>query len=116
MMAHTHWIKIFETEAALKNNVLPSKPYPLTVKGEKILLIYDQTTFYAVQEKCPHNGASLANGFCIGAELTCPVHRFRFNVVDGKALSGGSYALKTYPVVIQSDGVFVGVKAKWWEA
>lgn len=114
-MAAYHWIKVFDSEEALQNNVKPNSVFATTIKGEKILLVQHNNVFYAVQERCPHNGASMAHGFCLKDELTCPVHRFRFNVVDGKSVSGGSYALKTYPVVIKQEGVFVGVKAKWWE-
>lgn len=110
-----HWIKIFDSAEALRNNVVSGKPYPMALRGERLLLVCADDSFYAIQEKCPHNGASLAHGFCDKAEIVCPVHRYRFNVIDGKATAGGSFALKTYPVKIQDNGIFIGFKAKWWE-
>jgi nitrite reductase/ring-hydroxylating ferredoxin subunit len=110
-----YWVKIFESELALRNNVSEGKPYQAALRGERILIVNASDAFYAIQEKCPHNGASLAHGFCDKAEIVCPVHRYRFNVINGRATAGGSFALKTYPVKVQTDGVFIGFKAKWWE-
>ncbi len=110
-----NWFKVFDSLEALTNNVIPNRAFPIFVNGERLLLIQSDKTFYAVQEKCPHNGASLVNGICSKTEITCPVHRYRFNVIDGKAISGGSFALNTYPIKIQENGIFIGFKAKWWQ-
>lgn len=87
------------------------------LRGEKICVTRTEKGFYAVQEKCPHNGASLSRGFCSNSnEIICPLHRYSFDLESGKATSGGAYALKTYPISIKPDGVYLGIKAKWWEA
>jgi len=71
---------------------------------------------FAFGDKCPHNGASLSRGSCTNKnEVVCPLHRYSFDLENGKATSGGAFALKTYPVEIKEEGVFVGIKAKWWE-
>src|SRR3954466_16027882 len=86
------------------------------LRSEKILVTRTEKGFYAVQDKCPHNGASLSKGFCSKQnEIICPLHRYSFNLETGKATSGGGYALKTYPIDITPNGVYVGIKAKWWE-
>jgi len=43
------------------------------------------------------------------------LHRYAFNLEDGKDTPGSAFALKTYPIQIKDNGVFVGIKAKWWE-
>jgi nitrite reductase/ring-hydroxylating ferredoxin subunit len=89
----------------------------MQLKGEKICLVRSQKGFYAVQDTCPHNGASLSRGTCSEKnEIVCPLHRYSFDLESGKATSGGAFALKTYPVEMKSDGVYIGIKAKWWEA
>lgn len=88
----------------------------LELRGEKICLTRSAKGVFAVQDKCPHNGASLSKGFCTAAnEIVCPLHRYSFDLQNGKATSGGGYALKTYPLSVKDDGVFLGIKAKWWE-
>ena len=86
------------------------------LKGEKICVTRTNKGFYAVQDKCPHNGASLSKGYCSNNnEIICPLHRYLSDLQSGKATSGGAFALKTYPIEIKNDGVFIGIKAKWWE-
>lgn len=112
-----HWIKLFESEDALHNYIGLNTFVLFELRGEKICVTRNREGFFAVQDKCPHNGASLSRGFCNEKnEIVCPLHRYSFNLKTGKATSGGAYALKTYPISIKEDGVFVGIKAKWWEA
>ena len=35
---------------------------------------------YAIEDSCPHNGASLSNGKLQGKSVTCPAHGMRFNL------------------------------------
>ncbi len=112
-----HWIKIFENEEAFSNYVQPGTFIIFQLRGEKICVTQTEKGFYAVQDKCPHNGASLSKGFCSNKnEIVCPLHRYSFDLESGKATSGGAFALKTYPIEKKSDGIYIGIKAKWWES
>jgi nitrite reductase/ring-hydroxylating ferredoxin subunit len=111
-----HWVKIFDSEEALENNVPLNGKQEVLAKGKKIIVVRTTFGYTAVRERCPHNGASLSGGFCTPeGEIVCPLHRYRFSLITGKSTSGGSYALETYPLAIKPDGVFLGIKAKWWE-
>jgi nitrite reductase/ring-hydroxylating ferredoxin subunit len=111
-----HWIKIFESAESLENNVPLNGKQLVVAKGKKIIVACTSDGYTAVQDRCPHNGASLSGGYCTPeGEVVCPLHRYRFNLNTGKATAGGSYTLETYPLQIKTDGVFVGIKAKWWE-
>jgi nitrite reductase/ring-hydroxylating ferredoxin subunit len=112
-----HWFKIFEKEEAIEDYLLPNTFMVFQFKGEKICVTRTSEGLHAVQDKCPHNGASLSKGFCTKKnEIVCPLHRYSFDLKTGKATSGGAFALTTYPIEIKNDGVYVGVKSKWWEA
>jgi len=43
-----------------------------------------------VQRTCPHAGGDLSNGLVEGDELVCPVHGWRFSLVDGACVRTGS--------------------------
>lgn len=112
-----HWIKIFENETEFENYIQQGTSVVFELRSEKICITRTEKGAYAVQDKCPHNGASLSKGFCTkNNEIVCPLHRYSYDLESGKATSGGGYALKTYPIEIKPNGVFVGIKAKWWEA
>jgi nitrite reductase/ring-hydroxylating ferredoxin subunit len=69
---------------------------------------------YAFNDKCPHNGASLSRGSCNKKnEVVCPLHSYSFDLETGKSTLGGVFTLKTYPIEIKEDGIYVGINIKW---
>jgi nitrite reductase/ring-hydroxylating ferredoxin subunit len=111
-----HWIRIFESVDDYERYLQPGTIMTFDLRGEKICVTRTQRGTYAVQDRCPHNGASLSQGMCsVNNEIVCPLHRYSFDLESGKATSGGAYALKTYPIRVQADGVYLGFKSRWWE-
>jgi nitrite reductase/ring-hydroxylating ferredoxin subunit len=111
-----HWIKIFDSEEALNNNVQPGRAMNIIVRGNKICLANGHAGVFAVSDRCPHNGASLGQGFCNEHnQIVCPMHRYPFDLKTGKAASGLALSVETYPLKIDEKGVFIGIKPKWWE-
>lgn len=111
-----HWFKLFEAENELSDLLSPGTLMQFEFKHEKILVTRTKEGLFAVQDRCPHNGASLSKGFCSkNNEIICPLHRYSFDLSTGKATSGGAYTLKTYPIEKRADGWYLGIQAKWWE-
>lgn len=50
--------------------------------------------YWAIDDFCPHQGASLAGGHLDGACITCPLHGWRFDVTDGTWLDNPTSKLK----------------------
>jgi nitrite reductase/ring-hydroxylating ferredoxin subunit len=61
--------------------------------------------FYAVDDTCTHQDASLADGWLEGCTVECPLHASCFDLRTGQP-SGppATKPLRTYPVVVE-DGV-----------
>jgi 3-phenylpropionate/trans-cinnamate dioxygenase ferredoxin subunit len=38
------------------------------------------------------------------------VHGLKFNLKNGRDMNGEGYTLKTYPVEVRADGVYLGVE------
>ncbi|SAK99141.1 Rieske (2Fe-2S) domain-containing protein [Caballeronia fortuita] len=53
------------------------------VDGRSIVLFNIEGTLHAIDNACPHNGASLASGQLDGCMLRCPAHGLRFDVRTG---------------------------------
>lgn len=114
-MSH-HWIKIFDDLNSLHNNIPTGKAEVFVIKGNKICIAHSTNGVFAVSDRCPHNGASLSQGFCNEQDqIVCPLHRYPFDLKTGKAMAGLAMSVNTYPIKISDDGVFVGIKSKWWE-
>lgn len=71
--------------------------------------------FFAVNDKCPHNGASLGNGYCTAeGSVVCPVHRYHFDLKTGRAKSGLGDYVQTYPLETRNDGIYIGFEETVW--
>lgn len=66
--------------------------------------------YYAVEDVCTHDGASLDQGELTGHEVECPRHGARFDVRSGRALCLPAVRpVKTYRTRVQDDIVEVEI-------
>lgn len=53
------------------------------VDGRMVAIFRQEDGWYAIDDLCPHMGASLAEGHVEENTVTCPWHAWRFCVKDG---------------------------------
>ncbi len=80
----------------------------IIAEGKEICIGKHNDLLYACAAKCPHAGAYMANGYidAVG-NIVCPLHRYKFNMANGRNVSGEGYFLKTYKVEVKKEGVFI---------
>ena len=104
------WYKLFDTvEDAEK--VMPMRSTRLILAGNrKICLARARDGFFAVEDTCPHLGESLSRGTVnyLG-EVICPWHSFRYHLKQGHECEHRTKKVKTYPIRIDDNGVFIGI-------
>ena len=62
---------------------------------------------YALDDRCPHAGASLSAGNIDEGLLVCGWHGRAFDLTTG--VCDGYQGLRAYPVEVRSDGIYVSV-------
>ena len=78
--------------------------------GRSIVLFNIEGTVHAIENSCPHNGASLASGQLDGRILRCPAHGLRFDVTTGcMAGAVGGLCLMKLPVDVRDGRLVVSV-------
>lgn len=66
---------------------------------------------FAFAWKCPHAGGVLADGYIDAlGNVVCPLHRYKFDLKNGRNVSGEGYFLKNWPVEVREDGVYLGLE------
>ena len=82
----------------------------ITVEGKPLCVARFGDQWFGFAHACPHAGAPLTDGYLDkSCNLVCPVHQLKFNLRNGRDVNGEGYKLKTYPVEVRSDGIFIGV-------
>ena len=51
------------------------------INGRGVVLFNIDGTIHAIDDSCPHQGASVANGHLNGCVLSCPAHGLRFDLL-----------------------------------
>ena len=83
----------------------------MQVAGKQVCIAKVNDTLYACSSKCPHAGGTIADGFIDASNnIVCPVHRYKFNLQNGRNVSGEGFYLKIYPVDQREDGVYIGIE------
>lgn len=79
------------------------------VSGRMVAIFLSGGEYHAVNDFCPHMGASLAGGYVENGAVTCPWHAWRFCVKDGTWLDNPQAKLRTdcYPVRVLGDEIQV---------
>ena len=81
------------------------------VRGKKICIGKFKNDVFAFSYKCPHAGGMLADGYIDAlGNVICPNHRYKYNMQNGRNVSGEGYFLKNWPVELREDGVYVGME------
>ena len=63
--------------------------------------------FYAIDDFCPHQGASLAEGYLDGCTVACPWHHWRFSIEDGSWLDNPKISVQKYGVRVKGQNIQV---------
>ena len=67
--------------------------------------------FFALDNRCPHAGASLAHGFVEGNVVSCRIHHWRFCIQKGTYLDEDKpeFNAESYSVRVVGDQVHVEI-------
>jgi nitrite reductase (NADH) small subunit/3-phenylpropionate/trans-cinnamate dioxygenase ferredoxin subunit len=79
--------------------------------GQRLIAVFLQHgRYYAIDDMCPHMGASLGAGYLDDAGIvTCPWHAWRFCVHDGKWADNPRLAVDSFQVRLIGDDIQVRV-------
>ena len=80
-----------------------AKTVPGPGKAVAVFRVGDR--YFAIDDMCPHMGASLAGGFVEDGIVTCPWHYWRFRLADGAWADNPRIKIGCYPVHIVGDEI-----------
>lgn len=85
------------------------------LEGKKICIGKFGESFFAFGNKCPHAGGILSSGYIDAlGNVVCPLHRYKFDIKNGRNTSGEGYYLKHWPLELREEGVFVATEKSFW--
>jgi nitrite reductase/ring-hydroxylating ferredoxin subunit len=108
-MSKTFWHKIADHINEL--DFAPNNIAVVEVNSKKICIGKYNDTAFAFAFKCPHAGGIMAEGYIDAlGNVVCPLHRYKYDMKNGRNVSGEGYYLKNWPVDMRDDGVYIGME------
>jgi nitrite reductase/ring-hydroxylating ferredoxin subunit len=92
---------------ATQDEIPPGQSRTVSLEGRDLLICNAGGEFYAIDNRCPHAGASFEGGRIRGRLIACPLHGARFDLTNGKCLGGAYKPLSCFPVKLEDGQVSV---------
>ena len=81
------------------------------VEGRRLLLANVDGSFYATDDTCTHEDASLSSGSLHGDYVKCPLHGSRFSLRTGEPTEEpADEPVNCYPVRVEGNSVLVKLR------
>lgn len=77
------------------------------VEGRMVAVFLIDGEYQAIDDLCPHMGASLATGAVEEGCVMCPWHAWRFRISDGTWCDNPKIKIDTYQVRVEGDEIMV---------
>lgn len=76
--------------------------------GRDIAVFCTDGSYYALDDTCTHEEASLADGWIEGCEVECPIHAAKFDLCTGRALNlPASIPARTHKVEVRGEEIWL---------
>jgi 3-phenylpropionate/trans-cinnamate dioxygenase ferredoxin component len=86
----------------------PGTGKAFTIADRRIAFFNVDGRIFAIDDRCPHEGASLAEGTLDGTTVICPWHTAEFDVTCGKVLCPPAVEdVRSYPVFLNGEAIEV---------
>ena len=97
------------TTVAKTTDIPAGQGAAFAVNERMVAIFNDDGEFRAIDDCCPHMGASLAGGHLEEGVVTCPWHAWRFKVTDGTWCDNPTVKIDAFELRIEGDEIQVRV-------
>jgi len=94
---------------ALARSVAPGTGRTVLAGGKRLALFRDGDGFHALDDQCPHRGASLGEGLLSEGAVICPWHSWEFDVRTGQNPRAPEISVRRYPARVVGGTVEVEI-------
>lgn len=100
-----NWIDVAHRDDLEEDDVIK-----VSADGKAIAVFLVENAYYAIDDGCTHELASLSEGYLEDTVIECPLHQGAFCIKTGRALHAPTEEpVNTYEVEVKSDRIYVRV-------
>jgi 3-phenylpropionate/trans-cinnamate dioxygenase ferredoxin subunit len=89
-------------------NIVGTRPLTADIDGTAVIVVRCPEGYFAVEDRCTHDGEPLAGAEVEDCEIICPRHFARFSLKTGEALTPPAYEpVRTFNVRTENGRILV---------
>lgn len=97
------------TPVAKVGTIPAGEGHTFEVSGRLVAVFFDGAAYAAIDDLCPHMGASLGTGPLVDGTVTCPWHAWRFRLRDGAWCDNPKLKVDVFETRVVGDTIEVRV-------
>jgi nitrite reductase/ring-hydroxylating ferredoxin subunit len=98
-----HWIDVAASEELEEDDAIK-----VEAEGKAIAIFLVDNMYYAIDDGCTHEYASLSEGYLEDTVIECPLHQGAFCIKTGKALHApAEHPVGTYEVEVKEGRIYI---------
>lgn len=82
------------------------------VEGREISVFRREQNWFAIDNHCPHSGASLAAGKCGESVVTCGWHHWQFDLRTGEAIGRPGFKVGTHMLEVRDGELWITLSSE----
>ncbi len=90
------------TKLIPRDEIPPGTVKVIETAGTTVAVFNCDGEFHAIENACPHRGASLAAGSFTGTTVTCPLHAWEFDLVTGACRNDADSRVRRFDVQVDN--------------
>ncbi|MEG3881948.1 Rieske (2Fe-2S) protein [Microcoleus sp. herbarium7] len=96
-------------EITALNQIPESDIFKMKVEGISLIFNRQGMNVTCYRNACSHLEYPIDMGKVNSGIITCPFHKYQFQLDTGKCLNASADSLESYPVKVEGDRVFVDI-------
>ena len=97
-------------QAGSVHDLKPGKGRKIRINKKSIALFKYKNDIFAIQNRCPHQNADLADGYIKEGKVYCMLHHWAFDLDSGAYSFNPKVSIQTFEVKIEDDLIYVGIE------
>ena len=89
------------------SEVPPGSARTVDLQGNPVALYNVAGSIHATANTCPHRGGPLGEGTLADGVITCPWHRFQYDVTSGACKTNPALRLACYKVRLEGQDILI---------
>jgi 3-phenylpropionate/trans-cinnamate dioxygenase ferredoxin subunit len=94
---------------ATTDEIQPGERMVVEIDNKWIVVFNVGGTYYAIEDRCPHDDGPLAEGMLHECMIECPRHGAAFDIATGKVLAPPAFTdVAVFPVRVEGGNIQLG--------